>query len=83
MAVIIPPDVLKQLAAIPKVDRQRLLHALDSVAADPAGRFPFVTEMVGQKGVWRLRKGNWRAVFRIRGSDLVLDRIGHRREVYR
>jgi mRNA interferase RelE/StbE len=83
VALIIPPDVLKQLAAIPKADRQRLLNALDSVAADPAARFSFVTEMVGQKGIWRLRKGNWRAVFRIRGADVVLDRVGHRREVYR
>ena len=83
MALLIPPDVLKQLAKIPKVDRRRLLDALDMIAADPAKRFPFMTQMVGQHGVWRLRKGDWRAVFRIHDADVVLDRVGHRKEVYR
>jgi mRNA-degrading endonuclease RelE of RelBE toxin-antitoxin system len=83
MALIIPPDVFRQLTAVPRRDRERLLEALEVVAAMPDRRFPFVTEMVGQNGVWRLRKGDWRAVFRRRGSDVVVDRIGNRRDVYR
>ena len=83
MALVIPPDVVKQLAAIPKADRKRLLAALESVAAEPAKRLPFMTEMVGQRDVWRLRKGDWRAVFRIFQGDVILDRVGHRREIYR
>ncbi len=83
MALIIPPDVLRQLIGMPKRDRERLIEALEMVAADPAQRFPFVTEMVGQSGIWRLRKGDWRAVFRWRQGDLVVDRVGNRREVYR
>lgn len=83
MALLIPSDVLKQLAGLPKVDRKRLLEALESVAAQPTQRFAFVTQMVGQAGVWRLRKGDWRAVFRIREGDVIVDRVGHRREVYR
>jgi mRNA interferase RelE/StbE len=83
MALIIPPDVLRQLAAIPRRDRERLLEALEMVAAEPVTRFSFVTEMVGQPGVWRLRKGNWRAVFRWREADVVVDRVGNRRDVYR
>jgi hypothetical protein len=35
-----------------------LLDALDDVAGDPSARFSFVTEMVGQQDVWRLRKGD-------------------------
>jgi len=83
MALLIPPDVLKQLAAMPKADRKRLLDALEMVAAEPTRRFAFVTQMVGQAEVFRLRKGDWRAVFRIRQSDVVVDRVGHRREIYR
>jgi len=83
MALIIPPDVLRQLVTIPKRDRERLLETLEMVAAEPAQRFPFVTEMVGKQGVWRLRKGNWRAVYRWRAADLVVDRVGNRRDVYR
>jgi mRNA-degrading endonuclease RelE of RelBE toxin-antitoxin system len=46
-------------------------------------RTPFVTEMVGEPGVWRLRKGDWRATFVIEGADVVVTRIGNRREIYR
>jgi mRNA-degrading endonuclease RelE of RelBE toxin-antitoxin system len=81
--LIVPPDVLKQLAPIPRADRERLLKALEMVAEAPTKRFPFVTEMVENPGVWRLRKGDRRAVFRIRGTDVILDRVGHRKEVYR
>lgn len=83
MALLIPADVLKQLAAIPKPDRKRLLDALEAVAAEPTKQFSFVTQMAGQVGVWRLRKGDWRAVYRIHAGDVILDRVGHRREVYR
>lgn len=83
MALLIPPDVLKQLAAMPKADRKRLLDALESVAAAPTERLGFTTQMVGQPGVWRLRKGDWRAVYRIREGNVVVDRVGNRKEVYR
>ncbi len=83
MGLIIPPDVLQQLAAVPKQDRERLLKALEMVAAAPKRRFSFVTELVAQPGVWRLRKGDWRAVFRRRGGDVVVDRVGNRKDVYR
>jgi mRNA interferase RelE/StbE len=83
MGVIFSPDVLPQLAAIPKRDRERLLEALEMVAAEPQRRFSFITEMAGRPGVWRLRKGDWRAVYRIQGNDVVVDRVGNRRDVYR
>ncbi len=81
MALVIPPDVVKQLKALSKADRRRLLDALETVAAEPAKRFPFVAQMAGHSGLWRLRKGHWRAVFRIRHGDVVLDRVGHRGEI--
>lgn len=83
MALLIPPDVLRQLAAMPKADRRRLLDALEAVAREPMTRFAFVTQLVGQSGVWRLRKGDWRAVFRIIQGDVIVDRVGNRRDVYR
>ena len=83
MALIIPPDVFKQIASMPKGDRARVFEALQMVAADLSTRQPFVTEMVGEPGVWRLRKGDWRAVYRVVEGDVVVDAIAHRREVYR
>jgi mRNA-degrading endonuclease RelE of RelBE toxin-antitoxin system len=83
MALVIPPDVLEDLAKVPERDRRRIVAALEEVAADPTRRLPFVTELRGKSGVWRLRKGDWRAVFRWVAGDVVLDRVAHRKDVYR
>jgi len=83
MALIIPAAVLKQMKAMPKADQARIIEALEQVAAGLTVRMPFVTEMIGEPGVWRLRKGDWRAIFIIEGADVVVTRVGNRREVYR
>lgn len=81
--LLIPPDVLKQMAFLPKADRKRILEALEAVAAAPYVRQSFVTEMIGQPGVWRLRKGDWRAAYRVEGDAVVVIWVMHRREAYR
>ena len=83
MPLVIPADVARDLVKLPKADARRLVEALEAVAADLAVRQPFVTEMVGQPDVWRLRKGDWRAVYRVVDGDVVVARIAHRREAYR
>ena len=83
MALIIPIAVLKQMKAMPNADQARIIEALEQVAGNPGTRMNFVTEMVGEPGVWRLRKGDWRATFVIEGADVVVTRVGNRREIYR
>jgi mRNA interferase RelE/StbE len=83
VALIIPPRVFKQLAALPKADARRLLDRLDAVALVPDAQHLGVTALVGEPNAYRLRQGDWRAVFSIENGDVVVDRIAHRREVYR
>jgi len=83
VALIIPSVVLKQMKAMPKTDQSRMIEALEQVAADLTVRLPFVTEMIGQPGAWRLRRGDWRAIFVIDGADVVVTRVGNRPEIYR
>jgi mRNA interferase RelE/StbE len=87
MALIIPPNVMKQLLALPASDARRLLgrllERLDAIAADTAARHPGVAPLVGLPGVFRVRQGDWRAVFAIEQGDLIIDRVQHRGEVYR
>lgn len=83
MALIIPTPVLKQMKAMPKADQARIIEALEQVPADLTVRMPFVTEMAGEPGIWRLRKRDWRATFVIEGARVVVTRVGNRREVYR
>ncbi len=83
MTLLLTPEAERGLSTMPKADRARIVAALKQVAAEPSQRWPFVTQLVGQGGVWRLRKGDWRAVYRIVSGDVVVDRVGHRKEIYR
>ncbi|MBI5165282.1 MAG: type II toxin-antitoxin system RelE/ParE family toxin [Magnetospirillum sp.] len=83
MAQLIPPPVFKQLAKMPKVDAARLLDRLEKIAEAPEATHANVLPLVGEVGVFRIRQGDWRAVFSIEGDDVILDRVAHRREVYR
>jgi mRNA-degrading endonuclease RelE of RelBE toxin-antitoxin system len=83
VALILTPQAAKQMGAMPKTDRDRLVAALQDVAADTSMRQPFVTELVGRPGVWRARKGDGRAVYRVVEGDVVVDRVAHRKEAYR
>jgi mRNA interferase RelE/StbE len=80
MALLIPPAVFKQLAVMPRADAERLLNRLERIAEAPGGHH---VALAGTIGSYRVRQGNWRAVFSIEDGDVILDRVGHRREVYR
>jgi mRNA-degrading endonuclease RelE of RelBE toxin-antitoxin system len=43
---------------------------------------PFVTEMVGRGGEWRLRRGKYRALCRVTEGAIVGLEIGLRKEIY-
>ncbi len=82
MALVFLRDAQKQMASIPAVDRQRLVERLTAIAAEPAARHPGTTQLVNRAETWRVRQGDWRAIYRIVGADVVVIRAGHRREVY-
>ncbi len=83
MALLIPPRVFKQLATLPKAEARRLLDRLEKIAEAPEKLHPNVVPLVGEPGAFRLRQGNWRAVFSIEEGDVIVERVAHRREVYR
>jgi mRNA interferase RelE/StbE len=83
MALLIPPAVFKQLAAVPKADARRLLARLEKIAEAPHASHPNVVQLAGEQGVFRVRQGDWRAVFSLEEGDVIVDRVAHRREVYR
>lgn len=73
---------LKGLKAMPKADATRIRVALEQVAETNPRRMPFATELVGRPGAWRLRKGDWRAVYEIIGGELVVVAVGPRGSIY-
>jgi mRNA interferase RelE/StbE len=83
VALIIPPRVFKQLSAVPKADAKRLLERLERLVAEPDAQHLGVVPLVGEKGAYRVRQGNWRAIVSIEDGDVIVERVAHRREVYR
>jgi mRNA interferase RelE/StbE len=83
MALLIPPAVFKQLATMPRADARRMMKRLQKIADAPSARHANVSALASAAGTYRVRQGNWRAVFSIEEGDVIVDRIAHRREVYR
>jgi mRNA-degrading endonuclease RelE of RelBE toxin-antitoxin system len=83
VALIIPSRVARAFAAMPRADA-KLLHArLERIAEDPLAPHIGVKPLVGRVGVFRVRQGDSRAVYSIEDGDVIVERIGHRKMVYR
>ena len=73
---------VKEVAALQRGDRQRIVDAVESLRDDPHKGSILSAEW---KGFRRLRVGPFRIIYAYKGSDLLISvvRSGHRREVYR
>ena len=61
--------------------RQRVGKTLLRYEEDPLG---YAENLVDSKlGTYRFRIGEYRVIFDIEGDDIVVLRVGHRREIYR
>ena len=74
---------LRSLARLERREQQRIRAALDLLAGNP--RPPACVAMQGEESVYRIRVGDYRIVYEVLDSVLVVHvvRIGHRREVHR
>jgi mRNA interferase RelE/StbE len=75
----------KELDMMPVRDRTALIDKAKAFAADPFGPHPWARPLRGAAGLVRLRHGEWRAICRVsrERETITLDRVAHRREVYR
>lgn len=73
----------KGLAALPKGDAQRIVAKLEAVAGDPINAAG-VVKLTNREG-YRVRSGNWRAVFILDHGRLVVIvvKVEKRGSVYR
>ena len=86
MRLIVSPAALKTMARdMPQQDRDRLLQKTEVFAANPFATHASAAPLRGEPDLVRIRQGDWRGVALIvRDRDVViLERVGHRREVYR
>jgi mRNA interferase RelE/StbE len=59
--------------------RRRVVGKLDALRNDLAGN---IKRLVSYTPGWRLCVGNWRVLFEVSGSAIVVWRVVHRSEAY-
>jgi len=63
------------------VARRRLKKALEKLASSP---LDYSTKLIDPKiGEYRFRIGDYRVIFDLIGEEIIILRVGHRREIYR
>ena len=82
MDVIYTPAARRGLKTLPKIDRVRILEAFDLLGAEHPKRLSFVTELRGKAGMWRLRKGDYRATHRITDTTIEVIAVDHRKDIH-
>ena len=80
--VLIKPSAVKELEAISRKDRERIIRRIERLADDP--RPPGCEKLAGGER-YRIRQGAYRVVCLVDDAarDVTIFKIGHRREVYR
>ena len=75
-------SAVKELKQLPKDVVVRILKAVEQLSANPypAG----VRKLVGSEHSYRIREGDYRVVYNIVSSTLIIEiiRVGHRKDVY-
>jgi mRNA interferase RelE/StbE len=76
------PAALRQLRKLDTQIARRIKGATEALRVEP--RPPGVKALTGQHGWLRIRVGDYRIVYEVRDSELVVlvIQIGHRSEVY-
>jgi mRNA interferase RelE/StbE len=74
----------KQLARMPSGDARAVMAKLEAYAADRDAPVD-VKPLKGEKGVFRLRHGDWRALFEVdaKARKMVVVEIVNRRDAYK
>ena len=80
--LLITTSAGKDIEALPKQDRRRIVAKITSLASDPR---PPGYEKLSGRDQYRLRQGNYRILYKIQDLNLVVVvvKVGHRRDVYR
>ena len=73
----------RELRQLPKETIAKLLFLAESLVINP---FPSgVKKMQGAQNTYRVRSGNYRLIYEVKGNELLIQviRVGHRQDVYK
>lgn len=79
--VTITESARRDFAALPRVIQARMLGLFERLAdwPDVSGAKPLTGNLAGR---YRLRTGDYRLQFRVRGDYVLIEKIGHRKDIY-
>jgi mRNA interferase RelE/StbE len=82
-AVQYDPRAMKELLKLDKPTARRIAKAIDGLGIQP--RPPGARPLVGYPGLWRIRIGDYRAVYAIADAELIVLalRVAPRKDVHR
>lgn len=78
--VIIMPKAIKDLEDMPKSDGKRMYDKLMTLQHGLTGDVKKLNQFAP---AYRLRSGDWRALFDLKNQSIIVHRILNRREAYR
>jgi mRNA interferase RelE/StbE len=81
MPVLISPEAQRQFEELPRTTKGRMTKMFERLDRWPqvSGVKPLAGPLAG---CFRLRTGDYRILFRVSGSDVLVFRIAHRRKSY-
>ena len=81
-SVLIKKSATKELEAVPRKDREKLIAKIRSLANNPR---PDGSEKLAGDDKYRIRQGVYRVLYEVDDTTIVVTvvRVAHRREVYR
>lgn len=81
LAIKVTPEAADQIDALPQPIRRRLLDIYDRLAKWPAvsGAKPLRGNLAGH---YRIRTGDYRIIFTVKGREIVIWKIGYRGDIY-
>jgi mRNA interferase RelE/StbE len=74
------PKAVKDFKSLPKSEQEKISIRLQTMENNLEGD---VRKLTNHTSEYRMRAGNYRALFEIEGNKIIVYRILHRKEVYR
>lgn len=74
------PRALKDSKKIPNQELARIFEKIKELENDLSGDVKHLTDFYPE---YRLRVGNYRVLFEVEGSNVIIYRIRHRKDIYR
>ncbi|MEX0700689.1 MAG: type II toxin-antitoxin system RelE/ParE family toxin [Planctomycetales bacterium] len=79
--VVLSPEAGEEFERLPKPIQDRALRIFERLEDWPevSGAKPLSGDLAGH---WRMRTGDYRVQFRVKGETVIIERLGHRDRFY-